>query len=103
MTRHRIDWGEIPEPVSPSGAGERVLAGEGASLVMVRVPAGTRAEPHGHPHEQFVQVLSGSGELETEQGRRTFAAGSVFRIPAEAWHAALFDADTVPVETNLAG
>lgn len=103
MTRHCIEWTEIPEIVAPSGVTRRVLAGEGASLVMLRVPAGTRAEPHSHPHEQFVQVLSGSGELETEQGARAFGPGSVFHFPAEAWHAARFDADTVLIETNLAG
>ena len=41
--------------------------------------------------------------LETAAGAFPFAAGSVFHFPADAWHAATFDADTVLVETNLAG
>jgi quercetin dioxygenase-like cupin family protein len=100
---HCIDWTAIPEEIAPSGVGKRVLAGAGASLVMVRVPAGTKADRHNHPHEQFVQVLSGSGVLETMQGARAFGPGSVFHFPPDTWHAARFDSVTVLIETNLAG
>jgi len=99
--RHCISWGELPEQISPAGVAKRALEGEGASLVMVRVPAGTKAPPHSHPHEQLVQVLSGSGVLETEQGSRPFGPGSLFHFPAETWHAAAFDSETVLIETNL--
>jgi quercetin dioxygenase-like cupin family protein len=51
MSQHCISWNDIPEEVSSSGVGKRVLRGEGVSLVMVRVPAGTRADRHSHPHE----------------------------------------------------
>ncbi len=101
MNQHCIDWTAIPEEIAPSGVGKRVLAGSGASLVMVRVPAGTHAERHSHAHEQFVQVLSGSGVLETEQGTHAFSEGSVFRFPAGTWHAARFESDTVLIETNV--
>ena len=72
------------------------------SLVTVTVPGGTRGARHSHDHEQFVQVLSGSGTLETEQGERPFSAGTVFAFPAGTWHLATFATDTVLVETNLA-
>jgi quercetin dioxygenase-like cupin family protein len=101
MTQHCLDWADVAETVAPNGVGKRVRAGEAASLVMVRVPAGLAGEPHSHAHEQFVQVLSGSGVLRTEQGERRFAAGSVFHFPAGTSHAARFDTDTVLVETNL--
>lgn len=101
MRRNCISWDEVDEAVAASGVGKRVLPGAGASLVRVKVPAGTSASRHSHPHEQFVQVLAGSGTLETAQGRTPFAAGSVFHFPAETWHAAEFDSDTVLVETNL--
>ncbi len=101
MNRHCVEWNGIPEEVAPSGVGKRVLRGAGASLVMVRVPAGTKADRHSHPHEQFVQVLSGSGVLETAQGTRAFGPGSVFHFAPDAWHAARFDSDTVLIETNL--
>lgn len=100
-TKHCIDWSELPEQVSPSGVGKRTLERGDVSLVMVRVPAGTKAPRHSHLHEQFVQVASGSGVLETEQGSHPFGPGSVFHFPAETWHAAVFDSETVLIETNL--
>ena len=102
MNQHCIDWTVMPEVIAPSGVGKRVLKGSGASLVMVRVPAGTQAERHSHAHEQFVQVLSGSGILETEQGSHPFAQGSVFHFPPDTWHAARFESDTLLIETNIA-
>ena len=95
-------WNELPpEPAGPP-VGKRRLQGTGASLVRVEIEAGTKAERHSHAHEQFVQVISGAGTLETEEGRQTFSAGSLFHFPAETWHAAEFDEHTVLVETNLA-
>jgi quercetin dioxygenase-like cupin family protein len=69
--------------VAPSDVGKRVLQGEGEPLVMVRVPAGTKADRHSHPHEQFVQAVSGSGTVETAQGQHSFDPGSVFHFPSE--------------------
>ena len=99
--RHCVNWSELPEAVAPSGVSKRVLQGSGVSLVMVRVPAGTTAPKHSHPHKQFVQVLSGSGVLQTEQGSHPFGPGSVFHFPPETWHAAEFESETVLIETNL--
>ncbi len=48
-----------------------------------------------------MQVLSGSGELETSEGRQPFTAGSLFHFAAGIWHAAEFSTDTVLVETNI--
>ncbi|ACA21095.1 Cupin 2 conserved barrel domain protein [Methylobacterium sp. 4-46] len=101
LNRHCIAWDDISEERAPTGVAKRVLPGEGASLVMMRVPAGTKAGRHSHPYEQFVQVIAGSGTLETEQGQRLFGPGQVFHFPAGAWHAASFDSDTVLIETNL--
>lgn len=98
-----VAWGDVAGQAAPGGIRKRSIEGAGAALVMVEVPAGTRAGRHSHPHEQFVQVVSGRGTLETAAGAFPFAAGSVFHFPADAWHAATFDADTVLVETNLAG
>ena len=98
---HCISWSELPETVSGAGFGKRTIEGKAASMVMIRVPAGFAGERHSHPHEQFVQVVSGSGRLETEQGERAFSAGSVFHFPPNAWHKASFDSETVLIETNL--
>jgi quercetin dioxygenase-like cupin family protein len=96
-----VDWDEI----TPEGAGgavrKRRIPGAAAELVMVEIAAGTRADRHSHPHEQFVQVISGEGVLETEAGRKEFGPGTVFYFPPHAWHAAEFRTATVLVESNL--
>jgi quercetin dioxygenase-like cupin family protein len=97
-----VDWDAVPaEGQGSGGVRKRRVGGEGAELVLVEVPAGTRAPRHSHPHEQFVQVLAGGGTLETEAGAREFRQGSVFHFPPGAWHAAEFASDTVLVETNM--
>jgi quercetin dioxygenase-like cupin family protein len=101
MTARVVDWDGAPEEPGAGGVRKRRIAGAGAELVRVEVPAGTRAGRHSHPHEQFVQVVAGEGTLETEAGRRAFRAGAVFHFPPGAWHAAEFATDTVLVETNL--
>ena len=101
MTQHCLAWSDVPETVSPNGVSKRVMEGGAVSLVTVRVPAGTAADRHSHPHEQFVQVVSGSGALTTELGERAFGPGSVFHFPVGTWHAARFVTETVLVETNL--
>jgi quercetin dioxygenase-like cupin family protein len=101
MTDHLTAWAACAESVATTGVAKRTIPGAGASLVRVVVPAGISAARHSHAHEQFVQVISGSGVLETEQGRKPFSAGSVFHFPAGVWHAAMFETETVLIETNL--
>lgn len=101
MTENCLSWADLTETVSPNGVGRRTLAAEHATLVQITIPAGTSAARHSHPHEQVVQVISGSGRLETAQGHRDFGPGSLFHFRAEVWHAAVFDTETVLVEVNL--
>src|SRR4051812_2298688 len=99
MTPHCLAWDDLPETRAPNGVAKRSIDGAGASLVRVVVPAGAKADRHAHPHEQFVQVLSGRGMLETAQGRRDFGPESLFHFPAETWHSAEFETETVLIET----
>lgn len=93
------NWTDVPAlPDTPS---KRRIAGRHADLVRIEIAAGTKANRHSHSHEQFVQVISGHGILETDEGRQIFSAGSVFHFPAETWHAAEFDEDTILVEVNI--
>ena len=94
-------WEELPAELA-GATSKRRLVGAGASLVQIHIKAGTTAGRHTHDHEQFVQVLAGSGKLKTEEGCQPFTVGSLFHFPAGTWHAAEFDSDTVLVETNLA-
>ena len=94
-------WQDLPDEHAGTVTRKR-LEGSGAALMRLEIKAGTVAARHTHPHEQFVQILSGSGTLDTAEGRQAFSAGSLFHFPAETWHAAEFNTDTVLVETNLA-
>ena len=97
-----VSWDEIPPESSGESVRKRRVTGAAAELVLVEVKAGTRAGRHSHAHEQFVQVITGNGVLETEAGTREFGPGSVFHFLPHAWHAAEFRTDTVLVESNLA-
>lgn len=101
MPKHCQFWTDLPEDTAPSGVRRRSIDGEAARLTRIVVRAGTKAPRHSHNHEQFVQVISGSGTLETDQGRVAFGPGSVFYFPADVGHAAEFETETVLVETNL--
>lgn len=104
MGSHVIDWADVGSEENPgNGVAKRRILGAGADLVCVEIPAGTKAGRHSHAHEQFVQVLVGAGTLETEAGSQVFGPGTVFHFPAGTWHAAEFTAETVLIETNLAG
>ena len=96
-----LDWDDLAAGDPTPSVSKRQLSGRGASLVRVAIKAGTTAPRHSHPFEQFVQVISGGGTLETAEGTNAFSAGSLFHFPADAWHAASFDEDTILVETNL--
>lgn len=98
---HLQDWSTTAISTASNGVAKQTIEGVGASLVRVLVPAGASASRHHHEYEQFVHVISGSGELETEEGAKRFGPGSIFFFPARTWHAARFDTETVFVETNL--
>ena len=93
-------WDSVPaEPVE--GAVHRNIRGAGASLRMVAVAAGTAAGRHSHPHEQFVQVLFGTGTLECEAGIVALRPGTLLHFAPDAWHSAVFETDTVLLEVNI--
>jgi quercetin dioxygenase-like cupin family protein len=100
---------------SVPGAFRRFLVGDtrqpGPFKYQLKIPAGARLAAHRHSKDVHVKVLSGSmfiiiGEpLESSRAQR-FATGSVFVVPAEAWHDEWWDEETVleaegvgPVET----
>jgi len=64
---------------------------------LMRMPAGTGAEPHSHPNEQWIYILQGT--FRGTIGDKDFEAkaGSVVYVPANAVHSgkATPDADVV--------
>jgi len=75
----------------PCVEGDRMIVG------LMRMPAGTGAEPHSHPNEQWIYVLEGTFRA-TIGGRPVEAKpGAVLYIPADTIHSggASPDADVV--------
>jgi quercetin dioxygenase-like cupin family protein len=72
-----------PDYSSANGA---CVEGERMIVALMRMPAGTGAEPHSHPNEQWIYILEGTfrgriGEREIEA-----KPGSVVYIPANVVH-----------------
>jgi quercetin dioxygenase-like cupin family protein len=65
----------------PCVEGDRMIVG------LMRMPAGTGAEPHSHPNEQWIYILEGT--FRADIGGKSFdaPAGSVVYIPANVVHA----------------
>ena len=93
-------WSEITAQ-EEGGIRRSLIAGGGADIKRIEIPAGTRAARHAHAHEQFLMVESGRAQLTTAEGTRTLEPGVVVRFPPDAWHEALFEQDTVLLEVNL--
>jgi quercetin dioxygenase-like cupin family protein len=72
-----------PDYSTANGAcveGERMIVG------LMRMPAGTGAEPHSHPNEQWIYILEGT--FKGEIGGKPFEArpGTALYIPANMVH-----------------
>jgi quercetin dioxygenase-like cupin family protein len=63
----------------------------------MRMPAGTGAEPHSHPNEQWIYVLEGTFVGRVADTEIEARAGSVVYVPANVIHSARAtpDADVV--------
>jgi quercetin dioxygenase-like cupin family protein len=75
----------------PCVEGDRMIVG------LMRMPAGTGAEAHSHPNEQWIYVLEGTFRAEIDGRQIDATPGSVVYIPANTVHAgrATADADVV--------
>jgi quercetin dioxygenase-like cupin family protein len=67
--------------------GDRMIVG------LMRMPAGTGAEPHSHPNEQWIYILEGNFRA-TIGGKAVEAKpGSVVYVPADVVHSGTAGAD----------
>jgi quercetin dioxygenase-like cupin family protein len=62
------------------------VEGDRMIVALMRMPAGTGAEPHSHPNEQWIYVLEGvfTGEIEGQPFEAR--AGTVVYVPSNALH-----------------
>jgi putative monooxygenase len=77
----------------PNGSWSRMLItagrveGNAASLGYSTFTPGTVLTPVRHETEEFAFTVSGSGELQLDDGAVPLAAGEAVHIPAGVWHA----------------
>jgi len=72
-----------PDYSTAAGAcveGERMIVG------LMRMPAGTGAEPHSHPNEQWIYILEGTFRAKVGDKEVEARPGSVIYVPANAVH-----------------
>jgi quercetin dioxygenase-like cupin family protein len=72
-----------PDYSTANGAcveGERIIA------ALMRMPAGTGAEPHSHPNEQWIYVLEGQFDSVVGDTAQRCGPGTLIYIPADTIH-----------------
>lgn len=82
---------EYSTAYGPCVEGDRMIVG------LMRMGAGTGAEPHSHPNEQWIYVLEGTFRATIDGQSIEAKPGSVLYIPANTTHAggATADGDVV--------
>jgi len=73
------------------------IEGDRMMVALMRMPAGTGAEPHSHPNEQWIYIVEGTFQADVGGKAVTAKAGSVLYIPADVVHSgkATAEADVV--------
>ena len=69
-----------------STANGAVVEGDRMIVGLIRIPAGTGAEPHSHPNEQWIYVIEGVFRAKVGGKDVTVEPGSVLYIPANVVH-----------------
>lgn len=74
--------GDYSTAHGPFIEGERLIFGK------ITIPAGTKAEPHSHPNEQFSYVLQGRVRMVIGGKTKIAGPGDIIHTPAGAVHSA---------------
>jgi len=92
-----LKWGPAP-PVFEKGASMAVVAGDPSKaapfVVRLKMPAGYKINPHWHPTDENVTVISGTfavamGDTFTAAGMKSLPAGAFALLPAQMHHYAM--------------
>ncbi|MDP6279825.1 MAG: cupin domain-containing protein, partial [Nitrospinota bacterium] len=74
--------GDYSTAHGPFIEGERLIFGK------ITIPAGTKAEPHSHPNEQFSYVVQGRVRMVISGKSKIAGPGDITHTPAGAVHSA---------------
>jgi quercetin dioxygenase-like cupin family protein len=97
VTPAELKWGPAP-PVFEKGASMAVVSGDPGKaapfVVRLKLPAGYKINPHFHPTDENVTVISGTfavamGDKFEAAGMKTMPAGSFALLPAQMHHYAM--------------
>ena len=92
-----LKWGD-PPPVFEKGASFTLVSGdpskEGLYVVRLKMPAGYKINPHWHPTDEHVTVLSGTfalgmGDTFDKGAMKELPAGGYALLPAQMRHYAM--------------
>jgi len=87
-TMHKIMGGPAYSTAhGPCVEGDRMIVG------LMRMKAGTGAEPHSHPNEQWIYILQGTFRAKIGEQDVEAKAGSVIYVPANVVHSGKATAD----------
>jgi quercetin dioxygenase-like cupin family protein len=98
-----LKWGD-PPPVFEKGASFTVVSGDpskdGLFVVRLKMPAGYKVNPHWHPGDEHVTVLSGTfmigmGDKFDKGTMKELPAGGYTLLPAQMHHFAMAKNATV--------
>jgi mannose-6-phosphate isomerase-like protein (cupin superfamily) len=76
-----------------STANGACVEGDRMIVALMRMPAGTGAEAHSHPNEQWIYILEGTFKANVGGKDIEAKAGSVVYIPADVVHSGKATAD----------
>jgi quercetin dioxygenase-like cupin family protein len=62
------------------------VEGDRMIVALMRMPAGTGAEPHSHPNEQWIYILEGTFRAKVGDKEVEAKAGSLLYIPSNVVH-----------------
>jgi quercetin dioxygenase-like cupin family protein len=69
-----------------SSANGTCVEGDRMMVALMRMPAGTGAEPHAHPNEQWIFLVEGALDSEVGGKKQRVEAGSVIYVPSNVVH-----------------
>ncbi|MFC4173826.1 cupin domain-containing protein [Microvirga sp. GCM10011540] len=70
-----------------STANGSCIEGDRMMVALMSMPAGTGAQPHSHPNEQWIYILEGTFHMTVGGQEVTAKPGSVVYIPSNTMHA----------------
>lgn len=107
--RGEEQWVDAP-PTLPAGTKVLRLEGdpraEGIFTMRLKLPAGARLDPHWHPRDERVTILSGEarvgfGDVFDEKAMTSFTAGNFYVNPAKSHHYVFIAKETVMQLTGV--